>query len=233
MNALKRFAKRRLPPTWIATLRRLRRRERPRDGHYSVALKREDIENEGYKAFFGGGAASWEQRGRFQLDFLTAMGMGVDARLLDVGCGPGRASKHLVAYLDRDGYVGVDYNADFISIATQVTDEEGLTDKRPRFAVVQNFDFALDPTSIDYALAFSVLNHCDVEQKANFFRHIDPAMKPGGRIYISHAGWFEESYVRQSGLSCTRRIGADAFDILRYGWRKADSIFPIVELTRS
>ena len=72
---------------------------------------------------------------------LEKMGMHKNSRLLEVGCGPGRASKHLLDFLDDGNYFGVDYNADFIKVPYAMAEKNKLMVKRPSLEVVQDFNF--------------------------------------------------------------------------------------------
>jgi SAM-dependent methyltransferase len=75
-----------------------------------------------------------------EVDFLDdLLGLPAGARILDVGCGPGRHSLELA----RRGYrpVGVDIAPRFIEIARRRADEEGLA---ADFIVVDARDLAFD-----------------------------------------------------------------------------------------
>lgn len=203
-------------------------------GYFSITLTDEDIEQGLYKKYVGGGSKGWESRGAFQLHFLREMGMVNTSRVLDVGCGPGRASKHLIGFLEDKHYYGVDYNADFIKAAYAMSEQNGLAVKNPTFEVVHDFNFEHIEPIFDYAMVFSVLNHCSIDQREAFFRMIPKPLKQGGKVYISHAHWFDESCIRKTRMNLTNQFGSNDFDILRYGYGMEDTeaIFPIIELTR-
>jgi len=184
----------------------------------------------------GGGADKWELRGTFQLDFLKARGLSPASKLLDIGCGPIRAGAHFIEYLNAGNYLGVDYNKDFINTARKIVEEKNLAGKRPAFAVIENFDFKHIAAEYDYAIAFSVLNHFynryNNEQRNFFFQNISKPLKKGALVYISHAAWFKESYLKNPGLRLTNRFNNDDFDITRYGWDTGkNNVYPIIELT--
>src|SRR4029077_4699401 len=122
-------------------LNRLRRN--PNGVYANVKLSHDDIEKQTYKSFFGGGAAQWESRGKFQLFFLKRMGLAPFHRLLDVGCGPLRAGVHLIKYLNSTLYCGVDYNFDFIQAAMKLVSEDShLAEKLPDLFHLDNFNFS-------------------------------------------------------------------------------------------
>lgn len=203
-------------------------------GYAAVKLTEEDIMRGVYRDYIGGDGEDWDRRGAFQLQFLQKMGMTSRSRLLEVGCGPGRASRFLIDYLDTGNYCGVDYNADFITAVKTVTRQDGLEAKAPAFEVVDEFKFDHMPPVFDYALLFSVLNHCTPKQRLEFFKRIPTPMKQGGRIYISHADWFNESYIPQdSPLALTNHFTDDDFDVTKFGWGSDGRlVWPIIELTR-
>jgi cyclopropane fatty-acyl-phospholipid synthase-like methyltransferase len=152
-------------------------------------LTDEEITNEEFKKHLGGGAQSWESRGAFQLYFLQEMGLQKESKVLDVGCGPGRAGKYLIQFLDESNYFGVDYNANFIKAAYAMSENNKLTVKKPVFQVIQGFDLAHFDPIFDYAMVFSVLNHCNVAQREAFFRMISkPLKKKAKYISLMHFG---------------------------------------------
>jgi SAM-dependent methyltransferase len=229
---IKKFARKRLPKL-VDTYRKLFGKNYRRGEYYAtVTLTDEEIKRGEYKQYLGGRATLWESRGAFQLFFLQTMGMTKNSKVLDIGCGPGRASKHLIGFLDHHNYCGIDYNADFIKAATVMAEENQLIAKSPTFAVVQDFDFPPSFDSMfDYAIVFSVLNHCNEAQKEAFFRTIARPFKQGGKVYISHTAWFDESYLKGAGVKLTNQFDAHDFDITKYGWNEDNGVFPIIELT--
>ena len=202
-------------------------------GYYQgIHLSPEDIASEAFKQHLGGGQEHWEQRGRFQLLFLKSMGLIPSSCLLDIGCGPLRAGVHLIDYLDAGHYIGFDYNADFVAAARSIVQGLGLTNKCPEVACISDFDCTGQNWCADFALAFSVLNHCSETERCIFFQRIAGALRAQARLYITHASWMRPSYLKSSGLEITKTIGSDFIDITRHGWEHPDDIFPILELTK-
>lgn len=198
----------------------------------SVKVDHRDMVSGAYKKHLGGGSEAWEQRGAFQLRVMQQIGLEPNSKLLDVGCGPGRASTHLISYLNPGNYFGMDYNEDFVDVARSVTAARGLSDKQAQFAVVHDFDLNRFNSAFDFGLVFSVLNHCSEPQRELFFRRIPPTMKRGARILISHAAWFEPSYIDHTGLEFSASFGPDDFDATEFGWKKLTGLFPMIQLTR-
>lgn len=202
-------------------------------GYYQrIHLSPEEIASGAFKQHLGGGQEHWVQRGRFQLLFLESMGLIPSSCLLDIGCGPLRAGVHLIDYLDAGKYIGFDYNADFIAAARSIVQNQGLTNKCPQITFISEFNCAGLNWHADFALAFSVLNHCSETERYTFFQRIPSALRTQARLYITHASWMRPGYLKSSGLEITKTIDSHFIDITRHGWARRDDIFPILELTK-
>lgn len=221
---------------------RLKRILQKKKTYQEVALSDADITSGHYKSHLGGGANEWETRGKFQLFFLRQMGLKEGHRLLDVGCGPIRAGEHFIRALGTGDYCGIDYNADFVKVARQiVAGHEELLSKNPRIEHMNGFDLARLDEKFDYVMLFSVLNHCTVDEKKAFFSNIGSVIKDTTRVYITHAKWFDTTFLTGSGLVLTRKLQGPgdvfpaSFKLTDWGWRDADSHtpFPILELESS
>jgi SAM-dependent methyltransferase len=203
----------------------------------SISLSSEDIEAQSYKKYLGGGAEAWEKRGAFQLYFLKKMGLQPFCRLLDIGCGPLRAGVHLVGYLDSGNYFGIDYNESFIHAARRIIDDTDLSGKEPVLRVIENFEFARLNSDFDFMLAFSVLNHCKRSEQKHFFKMVPGVLKKAGKLYVTHSFWFDNSFLKGTGLS-VKRVFNKPNDIDQklhmpgWGFTENSEIFPILEISR-
>ena len=202
--------------------------------YHSISLTPGEIAAADYKRHLGGGANAWRTRGLFQLQLLKDHGFSPASSCLDIGCGPLRAGVHIIAYLDKGRYVGMDFNKSLIAAARHVVAEHGLAEKDPALLLSQDFSISGADRKFDYAIAFSVLNHCDARSKRAFFDRTPSYLGEGGKLFISHAGWLQEAMVRDSGLRVLEIIGAERYDLAPYGWRRdeAAKVFPIFELAR-
>lgn len=203
--------------------------------YHAVSLSEKEIDEEEYKKYLGGGADAWTTRGLFQLELLKDRGLSQTSSCLDLGCGPLRAGMHIIAYLGRGGYVGIDFNSSFINAAQGVIAKQGLLDKDPVVQLSTDFTIS-DPARIfDYAIAFSVLNHCDERSKKMFFDRIPARLGENGKLLISHAGWLTQERVCDAGLQVLDIIGSERYDLTRYGWsaEEAMKVFPIFELAKA
>jgi hypothetical protein len=62
---------------------------------------------------------------------------------------------------------------------------------------------------------------------------IPKQLRKGGKVYITHANWFDGSYIENSNMERTNQFDANDFDVTEFGWDAKDDISPIIELTKS
>ncbi len=218
---------------------RLGKMLRRKRSYKSIRLSEDDVRQEAYKELLGGGREEWETRGAFQLHLLTSMGLSRSHRLLDVGCGPLRAGEHFIRMLDEGRYFGIDYNPDFIRLARQIVDSHAdLAAKKPQLESIDGFEVSRLNRRFDYVMVFSVLNHCDRSQKDLFFRRIGQVLAPDAKVYVTHAKWFGDHFLAESGLKLTKVFAraediAPTLDVNRWGWRHGESVhlFPILQFS--
>jgi SAM-dependent methyltransferase len=239
---VKRFlqlAARYLPARLVRRLRALYRNVGFPDGYFrAITLDEHEIRTRDYEGWLYGGSEAWRGHGAFQLWFLKTMGLEPFHALLDVGCGPLRGGIHAIAYLDSDCYCGIDFNESFIRAAQERVRSEGLAAKNPRLLAIDDFELEHVPGRFDFALAFSVLNHCDDAQRRRFLVKVPDRLTPDGRFYVTHAAWFDDDWLTGTPLALTRvfRAAADVNSELRmadWGWPEVHApVFPILELQR-
>ena len=203
-----------------------------------VSLTDEEIRRGAYADLLGGGAGAWERRGEYQRHLLGRLGLLPEHRLLEVGCGPARASVHLIEYLEPGHFVGMDYNESFIRAARHVTSERGLDARGPRFECVQDFALDLGGERVDWVLAFSVLNHCTPALRERCLDMLERVLAEHGTALVTHARWYDERLLDGRSLRLHRTIGPDDLDpdLLprAWGWGEEQAqVFPILELTRT
>ncbi len=206
--------------------------EIPKGFYSKFQLDEKDINAEKYKQYMGGKAKEWDKRGQFQLAFMKSKGLEKSSRFLDVGCGPLRAGVWFIEYLETGNYHGMDYNKTFIQAAKHIIKNKNLTSKRPSLIVDERFRLP-EFYNMDFVLVFSVLNHCNKIQRKCFFQNISKVLKPDGKIYITHAKWFDSFYINNTGLILKEKIsGFENLNPEDYGWPKGKSPTPILEFTR-
>ena len=192
------------------------------------------IESGEYKRHLGGGSETWDSRGLFQLDLLRSRGLDPTSKLLDVGCEPLRAGLHFIRYLNAGNYYGFDYNKSFVAAGQRLIAEHDLTGKQPSIVALADFDLGGVERAFDYAIAFSVLNHCNEAQRQLFFAHIGRCLAPGAKLVISHARWLKEADLARARLVVRHCFETSELDLSRYGWPLSEqrTVCPIYELER-
>jgi len=144
---------------------------------------RKGISAGAHRDFIGG---AWERDGRKQQKFLISHGLKPEHKLVDIGCGPFRAGRHLIDYLDPGNYYGIDANLSLLDVG--YTDE--LTDAQRAKLPVENLranarfnvDFGVQ---FDFAIAHSVFTHVSLNHIRLCLFRLAKVMKPGGVFYAS------------------------------------------------
>ncbi len=162
-------------------------------------LTSKDIASKSYKALMGGGPEEWEQRGKSQLEFMQSCGLLPQHKMLDVGCGILRGGVFFIDYLEPGNYFGIEGNPSFVMASEELLKEKGMVAD-----VQQSWEFRSSKGPFDFALAFSVLNHCGHEDRRKFFSNAVGWLKPGGKAYVTHAKWFRPSILK--GLPLNSKV---------------------------
>lgn len=176
----------------------------------------------------------WVQRGQWQIDFLRHNGLEPHHIVLDVGCGPLRGGIHLIQYLDKSCYTGFDGNSKHILIAIKmIISTDKLFTKYPIVICEKVSNFKDKVTKkFDFGMVFSVLNHCTDTDHAAFFRQIIHLFNPGGKLFISHSRWFNNTCIDLQKFN-VKMHHDPVIHPNNYGWKENEqSILPIVEIER-
>lgn len=153
-----------------------------------------------WRYFVGGNGEHFEKMGRMQYDVLYRMGLQPQHRLIELGCGCFRAGKHIIPYLQRGNYFGVDadesvmlagveheFNAEHFAklpVLCVNTDCE-LTDCFfPKFengkAVRGQKATFLEGPFFDFALSFNVFTHLAPRKMSQCAMFLERNLKVGG-----------------------------------------------------
>ena len=103
-----------------------------------------------------GRADEWESHGFLQLEFLMDIGMKPEHKLLDIGCGVGRAARVLVPYLNVSNYTGIDISKKALAYACSLALSEGWDQRVPAFLINSDLDLGW---GFDFLWAHSVFTH--------------------------------------------------------------------------
>ena len=125
----------------------------------------------------------WESHGNLQLHFLINEGMIPASRLLDVGCGVGRAARRFVPYLNDGHYVGVDISAAALEHALALSEQEGWAVKRPQWLLTS--DLLVDG-QFDFIWLHSVFTHLPPQQIKVMIRNAVPRLVSGGKMLFTY-----------------------------------------------
>jgi SAM-dependent methyltransferase len=148
-------------------------------------------------ALVGAADADFVRVGQEYRALLTGCGMQPHHRLLDVGCGIGRAAGGLIGFFDTGFYRGFDVMPDAIAWC-----RENITAKDTRFEFVHadlhsdrynpggstpanKYVFPYPDASFDFVFLGSVFTHLLAADQAQFAREIARVLKPGGTSVIS------------------------------------------------
>ena len=177
-----------------------------------IKISEEEINSEKYKLYLGGGIREWEKRGLFQILLMEKIGLNPEHSLVDIGCGPLRSGIHLIKYLKKSGYFGLDVNEDFINISNSIISASKLLlEKNPKLHVSSSFEMPKQSEKFDYGLAFSVLNHCTNIERHLFFKNLLPNFKKSGKIIITHASWFKLPTLCRFRININKKIKMNIF----------------------
>jgi len=78
----------------------------------------------------------WEKQGGAILQQLIKLGLRRDDVVVDYGCGTLREGIHLIRYLEKGRYIGLDIDERVLEAGRHLAGEELLAEKTPRLAIV-------------------------------------------------------------------------------------------------
>lgn len=127
----------------------------------------------------------WESHGDLQRDFLIEHGMTPKSRVLDIGCGVGRAARKLVPYLDAGNYVGVDISPAALDYARTLSEKEGWAERKPRFELIEGTSVGVEGL-FDIVWAHSVFTHLPEWAISQMVASIREVLAPKGVFLFTY-----------------------------------------------
>jgi SAM-dependent methyltransferase len=143
----------------------------------------EEVEAGAHRAFIGG---VWDSHGRRQLDYLVGRGLQPHHRVLDIGCGPFRAGRHFVDYLEPGHYYGIDANRSLVQAGYDVELTAAQRERLPVTNLRANDRFDGDfGVLVDVAMAQSVFTHVSLNHIRLCLHRTAKVVRPGGSFYAT------------------------------------------------
>jgi SAM-dependent methyltransferase len=103
----------------------------------------------------------------------------VEARILEIGCGPGTIAR----YLPQTDYVGFDLSPKYIEMARKRFPQAQFVCER-----VSQFSLA-SPRSFDTVLALGIVHHLDDQEARQLFQIAYDALKSNGKLVTLDGVW--------------------------------------------
>jgi ubiquinone/menaquinone biosynthesis C-methylase UbiE len=113
---------------------------------------------------------------------IERMGLGPDDRVLDLGCGTGTLLLQIKAAHPGTEVVGVDPDADILSIAAEKARRAGVTVK---FEVAFADRLPLEDASFDGVVSTLAFHHLTRTEKEGALREAFRVLRPGGLLHIA------------------------------------------------
>jgi len=124
------------------------------------------------------------------LDLLRAGGLKPHHRCIEYGCGSLRIGRHLVEYLDREGYVGLDVSDRFFGEGLAAIGGAGLQEKQPELYVIEADLLAeLAATPPDFVFSIAVLHHVHPSELDDYLANVLMLLGPGSQALLTFREW--------------------------------------------
>ncbi|KAJ1017731.1 hypothetical protein NDA16_005050 [Ustilago loliicola] len=117
-----------------------------------------------------------------------------DAKILDIGCGPGTITTSLARYIPNGSIIGTDYSAEVVANAQKslerlqagaTTDAERGAAERCRFELASVFELPYSDDSFDVIYCHQMLLH--LPNPTNALKEMRRVCKPGGLVAAREA----------------------------------------------
>jgi SAM-dependent methyltransferase len=139
-----------------------------------------------------GGEREWEEVGELGFEFLKEMGLRPQSTLIDVGCGSFRIGRHLINYLEKGCYTGIDGSRYLLDEGSRqiLAKECDLERKQPiiRHAFITNevVDlYSIFGRKYDFIWVHAIFDHIPPARIKIFLQSLITVMHPKSRIYAT------------------------------------------------
>jgi SAM-dependent methyltransferase len=153
----------------------------------------------GHRNYVGG---KWEKIGRLQADFVRQKGLRPNQVFLDIACGALRAGVHLIPYLNRGNYLGIEKEERLVRLGVKKELGRQLYEsKAPEFVISAEFEFDRFSKKPDFALAQSLFTHLEEQDILNCMYRLRRFVNPGTRFFATYfIGDAPRTYTRSHAL---------------------------------
>jgi ABC-type polysaccharide/polyol phosphate transport system ATPase subunit/SAM-dependent methyltransferase len=139
-----------------------------------------------HRMAFGG---HWRERGPWFFDVLRSHGLEPQAMVLNVGCGSLAIGVHLIPFLERGHYFGVESNYALLDAGIGVElPRAGIERAAAHFLHAEPFALGLIPDTFDIAVTDSLFTLLPFHELARVIVGVVRKLNPWGRFY---ATWLE------------------------------------------
>jgi SAM-dependent methyltransferase len=135
-------------------------------------------------------------------------------RCVDYGCGSLRIGQHLIPFLNRGNYIGLDVTATFFPGGLGLLGEELVREKRPNLLVIRpETIFELEQEPPDFLLSNAVLHHVHPSELDDYLDNILQLTGTNTQAFVTFKEWTREIQVAEkswahSAQSLVERIAA-------------------------
>jgi len=137
----------------------------------------------GHRKYVGG---KWDEMGLLQFQFLIKQGLKPEDVFLDIACGSLRAGIHVIPYLNKGNYLGIEKEKLLIDKGVKCElNAELKKSKQPELIVSDSFEFELFSKKPNYAIAQSLFSHLPANMINDCLLKLSKNFVKGGAFYAT------------------------------------------------
>ena len=132
-----------------------------------------------------GSSGEFDRMGKWQFDYVTPK-ITKKTRFLDLGCGSMRLGKHLIPWLNKGKYIGLDRNQQMIDAGIQKELQPNTVEKKaPQYVATTTWDMS-NIKPVDFVWAQAVFNHINIESIQACLRELKNVMHSNSVFYFTY-----------------------------------------------